>query len=74
MGVAGVSRPNDSVDEGNVPSIVHAAMRQELALWPEKRAAIVSRVASLQTRADAEAFLLEARDKVKPHRADSAVR
>jgi phospholipase C len=66
---AAVSRPNDTVNHGNLPAIIHAAMQQELSVWPDQRPAIVSRVASLKTRADAMQYLAEAQDKLRPHRA-----
>jgi hypothetical protein len=44
-------------------------MQQELSVWPDQRPAIVSRVASLKTRADAMQYLAEAQDKLRPHRA-----
>lgn len=68
-----VSRPHDPVNEGNLPAIVHAAMQQELALWPDQRQAILSRVASIKTRADAQQYLTEVQEKVRPLKSDSAV-
>ena len=59
------ARPNDSVDDGNLPGIVHAAMRQDLEISPpDARPEIVAKVQSIQTRADAERYLTEVKRKV----------
>lgn len=68
------ARPDDSVDQGNVPVIIHAAMRQELSIWPERRQEIVARVQSIKTRADAMQYLTEVRDEVRQHRSESVGR
>jgi len=57
---ATVSRPNDSVNDGSLPVILQAAMRQDIELSsPEKRPSIIARVAGLKTRSDAAAYLAE---------------
>ena len=56
---AGVSRPNATVNDGNLPSIVGSAMQEDIAMHPEQRDAIVARVASIRTRADAQHYLSE---------------
>ena len=61
-----VTRPDDTVDEGNLPAVVHAAMQQQLQAEPEKRAEILERVGQIQTRADAREYLVEVRQIVKP--------
>ena len=54
------SRPHDSVNDGSLPVILHAAMRQDIELSPsEKRASIIARVAGLKTRSDAAVYLAE---------------
>ena len=46
-----VSRPADSADDGNLPGIVQAALRQDLAVSrPGNRPAIIARVRSIKTR------------------------
>jgi hypothetical protein len=53
-------RPHDSVNDGSLPVIIQAAMRQDLELSPpEQRNAIVAKVARLKTRSDAAAYLAE---------------
>ena len=65
-----VSRPDDSADDGNLPGIVQAALRQDLAVSPPSdRPAIIARVRSIKTRADAVQYLNEVRQKVAPARA-----
>ena len=65
-----VSRPADSADDGNLPGIVQAALRQNLAVSPQsERPAIIARVRSTKTRADAVQYLNEVRQKVAPARA-----
>jgi len=59
-----VSRPNDSVNGGNLPAVVHAAMQQDLSLSPGDRPAIVARVASILTRADAMQYMAEVQQKL----------
>jgi len=52
------SRPYDSVNDGSLPVIIHAAMRQDIELSPpEDRDRIIAKVASLKTRSDAAAYL-----------------
>jgi phospholipase C len=63
-----VSRPGDSVDEGNLPAVVHAAMQQDLTIRPDQRQAIVNRVASIKTREDARQYLAEVQERVRPYR------
>jgi phospholipase C len=59
---ASVSRPADEVDRGNLPSLVHAALRQDLAL---QRQATVNRVAAMQNREQARAYIAEVQQKVR---------
>jgi hypothetical protein len=57
---AAAVRPEASVDEGNLPVILQAAMRQDMELSPAKeRGEIIARVAALKARADAAAYLAE---------------
>jgi phospholipase C len=52
------SRPQDSVNDGNLPVILQAAMRQDIELSPpEERDTIIAKVAALKTRGDAAAYL-----------------
>ena len=64
VAAGGVSRPADSVNAGNLPAVVHAAMQQDLSLSPEQRPAIVARVASMTTRADAMQYMSEVQAKL----------
>lgn len=65
--VGGVAAPNASVNEGNLPAVVYAAMQQDLATSPpEERQAIVNQVANVQTREDAHQYVLQVRQKVQP--------
>jgi hypothetical protein len=41
-------------------------MQQELSVSPDQRPAIVSRVRSIQTRADAMQYLAEVQEKLHP--------
>ena len=71
--VVSVAAPDETVNEGNLPAIVHSAMQQDLALaTAEERRAIIARVGSLQTRADALAYLAEVQRKIRPIRARAA--
>jgi phospholipase C len=51
------TRPLDSMNEGNFPSIIHAAMRQQLEINPADRDQILAKVSGLKTRADAAQYL-----------------
>jgi phospholipase C len=52
------SRPHESVNEGSLPVILQAAMRQDIELSPpEERNNIIAKVAALKTRLDAAAYL-----------------
>ena len=54
------SRPHDSVNDGSLPVIIQAAMRQDIELSPPgDRGKIIARVAALKTRSDAAAYLAE---------------
>lgn len=65
----GIAAPDASVNEDNLPAVVHAAMRQDLATSPpEAKQAIVDRVANLQTRDDAHQYVLQVRQKIQPLR------
>ena len=69
---AAVTRPDDSADRGNLPAILHAAMRQEITLAPERADEIARRVAAIGTRADARQYLDEVRAKIHPRHSHSA--
>jgi phospholipase C len=60
------ARPSDPVNEGNLPGVIQAALRSDLALSPpEQRAQILAHVSSLKTRADADQYLRQVRQKVR---------
>jgi phospholipase C len=55
---ATASRPHDSVNDGSLPVILQAAMRQDIQLSPPaERNRIIAKVAALKTRSDAAAYL-----------------
>lgn len=58
------SRPHDSINDGNLPVILQAAMRQDIELSPPgERDSIIAKVAALKTRSDAAAYLAEVSTK-----------
>jgi phospholipase C len=58
------SRPHDSINDGNLPVVIQSAMRQDIQLSPAAdRDAIIAKVATLKTRADAAAYLAEVATK-----------
>jgi phospholipase C len=70
---AGVASPQDPVDAGNLPAVVHSAMQQDLAVSPpDMRAAIIARVRDMRTRSDALRYMAEVQQKVRPLRARAA--
>jgi phospholipase C len=61
-----VPAPEGSVDHGNLPAFVHAAMRHDLALSPPaEHAAIRARVRSIHTRAEAAQYVTEVQQKIR---------
>ena len=75
LATAALAAPSDTVNDGNLPAIVHSAMRQDMAFSPpEARPAIIARVRSLQTRADALEYLPEVQRKIRPVRPRAAGR
>ena len=62
------SRPNETVDQGNLPVILNSALRQDLEMSPGKRAQILKRVESIKTREQAREYLAEVQTKVRIRR------
>jgi len=67
-----VARPQDSIDEGNLPGVLQSALRSELALAPERRDEIIARFQTLKTREDAMAYLDQVRLKVDAAKASAS--
>jgi len=65
------SRPDETVNEGTLPAIVHSALRQDLEMSPEQRTAILQRVQSIRTRSQAQQYLAEVQRKVRKRRMDA---
>ncbi len=64
------SRPDETVDQGNLPVIVNSALRQDLELSPAaQREQILKRVESIKTREQAREYLAEVQTKVRARRA-----
>ncbi len=63
-----VTRPEDPMDEGNIPAVVHVAMQHELELLPQRAEQIREQVASLVTRGDAAQYLAGVRALVQSAR------
>ena len=65
MAATPVSRPGDSINDGNLPVVVYAALRQDLEISrPSQRADIIAKVASLKTRNDAAQYMDSVRSKL----------
>jgi phospholipase C len=61
---APVSRPQDSLNEGNIPGFLFSGLRSDVMLSaPDRRSAIISRFRALKTRADAQNYLDEVQQK-----------
>lgn len=61
---AAVARDQESVDVGNLPVVLHSALRQDLQLSPpQDRPAIQARFRSIRTRGQARQYLDEVRQK-----------
>jgi phospholipase C len=64
-----VTRPQDSIDEENVPGFLLVALRSDLALSPPaERAATIARFNAIATRGDASVYIDEVRVKVRAAR------
>ena len=60
-----VSRPNDSIDGGMLPAVVHAALCHALTAEPARKVEILATVAALQTRDDAMKWLASVRGRLR---------
>ena len=66
LGPPPVSRPQATINDGNVPGVLQAALRSDLQMSPpEQREQILARVGGLTTRAEARAYIDEVRKKVR---------
>src|SRR6202040_3156891 len=73
--VTTVSRPQASANDGNLPGVIHAALRQDLEVSPpQERATILARAGSIKTRDQASQYLDAVRAKVRVLRAKDTVR
>lgn len=62
------SRPDDTVDQGTLPVILHAALRQDLEMSPGERTQVLKRVESIKTREQARKYLADVQKKLRRHR------
>jgi hypothetical protein len=62
------SRPNEKVDQGTLPGILHSPLHQDLEMSPVQRAVIVDRFRSIRTREQARQYLAEVQKKVRARR------
>jgi phospholipase C len=68
LDTATASRPDETVDQGTLPVILHAALRQDLEMSPGERAQVLKRVESIKTREQARKYLAEVQKKLRRHR------
>ena len=64
-----VTRPADSADEGLLPVVLQSAMRQDIQASPKQKSAVLARVGTIKTRAQAMEYLREVQQKVRTRRA-----
>jgi len=64
-----VTRPADSADEGLLPVALQSAMRQDIQASPKQKSAVLARVGTIKTRAQAMEYLREVQQKVRTRRA-----
>lgn len=62
------SRPDETVDQGTLPAILHAALRQDLEMSPGEHTQVLKRVESIKTREQARRYLAEVQKKLRQHR------
>ena len=64
-----VARPQETVNSGLLPAIVHSAMRQDLQVSPpQQREQILARVKAIHTREEARQYLADVQKKVRARR------
>lgn len=69
MDVIPVTRPNDPVNEGNMPGFLFVALRSDLALSPpQQHPAIMARFNTIRTRADGNRYVTGVQAKVQAAR------
>jgi phospholipase C len=68
LNTVAASRPDETVDQGNLPVILNSALRQDLEMSPGQRAEILKHVQSIKTRAQARQYLAEVQTKLRAHR------
>jgi phospholipase C len=60
-----IVRPNDSIDEGNLPGFLLVALRADLDISPsEQQPGILARFDTIKTRADAGNYVSEVQQKI----------
>lgn len=65
VAMGGVSRAQDTVDQGNLPGILNSALHQDLQISPPaQKQAILDRFRSIKTRGQAQEYLAEVQQKV----------
>lgn len=62
------SRPDETVNQGTLPVIIHSALRQDLEMSPDQRAEILKQVQSIKTREQARRYLAKVQKKLRAHR------
>lgn len=71
--VVPVTRPDDSINEGNMPGFLFVALRSELAVSePEQRALTIARFNSIRTREGGAQYMSEVGPKVRAARSASS--
>jgi len=63
------SRPNETVDQGTLPGILHSALHQNLEMSPGQSAIILDRFRSIRTREQARQYLAEVQKELRVRRA-----
>jgi hypothetical protein len=63
------NRPDETVNQGTLPVILHSALRQDLEMSPDQRAQILQRVQSITTRAKERQYLAEVQTEIRARRA-----
>jgi phospholipase C len=69
LSVMVAARPNETVDQGTLPVILHSALRQDLEMSPEQRTDVLERVRSIKTREQARQYLAQVQKKIRQRRA-----
>lgn len=67
MSAVAASNPQGTVNEGNIPVILHAALQQDLQIPGRNKADVLARVSQIRTQQQARQYLAEVQQRVRSY-------